>query len=77
LKKECNCGESPRTCTPYEKQNTDDGEIITKFFECLSDGDVCWKEMSYNRYVENSLDYGEPTEWEEFLVESTLWSDED
>jgi hypothetical protein len=67
---ECNRCNQFDNCTPREKQLQSEGLICYDFididFNCLPYG-VAWKEFSYNKYTEDILDYGEESEWDEFV----------
>lgn len=79
--KECNQCLHENLCTPFEKQLDNDlcecGNFTRVDFrlDCSTDGIVKegdWEEFSWNRYVENLLDYGEESEWDLFLLEEKL-----
>jgi hypothetical protein len=62
-------------CTPSEKQLENINMYCDNFidieFDCLSNGFAEWKEMSYNKYADNILDYGEMSEWDIFMEEKS------
>jgi len=73
--KECIYYYEETQCTPFEKQfcNNYDKEydlyLCTELgMNCSTNGSV-WKEFSWNKYTETSMDYGEKTDWEMFMEE--------
>lgn len=77
LVKECIHYYDENQCTPFEKQfyNDDDDYDEYDLYLCMEKGMNCstngsaWKEFSWNKYTETSMDYGEKTDWDIFVEE--------
>jgi len=65
---ECNRCYQYDNCTPFEKlcvYNEYCSEFINVENSCYEGGTGGeWLEFSYNKYLDNGLDYGEPTDWD-------------
>jgi len=74
------CGDCSKfdNCTPSEKQLSVERGVCEDFidinYNCFDYGSA-WKEFSYERYTENILDYGEPSEWDLFIVEEIKYKE--
>lgn len=55
--------------SPLEETSADDYEDVDNNY---SDGET-WNEMSWRKYKDNLLDYGEESEWDKFLEEEELF----
>jgi len=59
-------------CAPLEEQNVDENNKADDFDDNYSHGDT-WLEMSWRKYKDNLLDYGEESEWDKFLEEEEIF----
>ena len=72
----CNENCSIEDCAPWKTRLSEisnyceDYEILDYFDYWFDYGETIWFEMSYNRYCEDCLNYGEIDEWDLFLEES-------
>jgi len=69
---ECNRCLQYDNCTPFAKQLCVYYEHCSEFinvenscYEGSTGGE--WIELSYNKYIEGGLDYGDPTDWDLFM----------